>query len=182
MGNKNKKYRFNIIDLLILLTVVAIGVVMYLYVSASARNLVVLEQDVEIEYVIELKTVHRDYVDNIKVGDTVVEPVREQQIGKIVGVEFSPAYNIATNTQTGEMFIQQYPIVNEAEVAEGAEPEYDYYNAKVKVRETLKKTKEGYKKNVFVLRVGNIVYFRIPNFVGEGYCIQINEISNGGKK
>lgn len=175
--NKNKKYRFNIIDVFIILTVVAIGAVLYFYMSA--RNLVASNQDVEVEYVVEFKTVHRDYIDNIKIGDTVVETVREQQIGKVVDIEVSPAYNIATNTQTGEMFIEYYPPLTEESSEE--EPQYEYYNVKVKVNDTLKRTEEGYKKNAFMLRVGQLVYFRVPGFVGEGFCIQINEAVKRGK-
>ena len=176
----NKKYRFNIIDVFIILTVVAIGAVLYFYMSA--RNLVASNQDVEVEYIVEFKTVHRDYVDNINIGDTVVETVREQQIGKVVDVEVSPAYNIATNTQTGEMFIEYYPpITEENDENSEEEPQYEYYNMKVKVVDTLKRTEEGYKKNAFMLRVGQLVYFRVPGFVGEGFCIQINEVDKGGK-
>ena len=174
--NKNKKYRFNIIDVFIILTVVAIGAVLYFYMSA--RNLVASNQDVEVEYIVEFKTVHRDYVDNIKVGDTVVETVREQQIGKVVDIVVSPAYNIATDTNTGEMFIQYYPVLTdeESDLSAEAEPQYEYYNVKVRVIDTLKKTDEGYKKNAFVLRVGHLVYFRVPEFVGEGFCLQIDEV------
>lgn len=175
--NKQKKYKFNVIDVLIILVIIAIGVVMYYY--TTARNTVISNSEVEVEYVVELKTVHRDYIDKIVKDNSVVETVRDQQIGKVVDVVVSPSYNSATNNETGEMFISYYPPINASEVAEGdeAELEYEYYNVKVKIRGTFKKSETGYNINGFDLVVGEVVHFRVPRFVSEGYCISINEIS-----
>ncbi len=184
MTKNEKKYRFNIIDVLIILVVIAIGVVMYYYMSA--RNTVASNSEVELEYVVELKTVHKDYLDNIKIGDKAVETVREQQIGEIVDIAISPAYNIATNTETGEMYIAYYPPLDEngdTIVLDGEENnqpiegrEYEYYNVRVTVRDTFKRSESGYKINAFELVVGQVVYFRVPEFIGEGYCLSIKEI------
>lgn len=180
MEAKQKKYRFNIIDVLIILVVLAIGVVMYYYMGA--RNSVALNLEVELEYVVELKTVHRDYLDKINVGDKVVETVRDQQIGEITDIKVSPAYNIATNTDTGDMYISYYPQINTDGSLDGdtqdekAEPEYEYYNVKVTVRDTFKRSESGYKINAFNLVVGQVVYFRVPHFVAEGFCISITEL------
>lgn len=187
MNNNQKKYRFNIIDVLIILVVIAIGVVMYYYMSA--RNTMASNLEVEVEYTVELKTVYIDYVDNINIGDKVVETVRDQQIGEVVEVVVSPAYNVATNTETGETYIAYYPQINGSEEEESTdgeaseegeektEPVYEYYNVRVKVRDTFKKSDNGYKKNAFDLSVGEKVNFRVPHFVNEGYCIEIKEIA-----
>ncbi len=175
MNNKQKKYRFNIIDVLIILTVLAIGVVMYYYMSA--RNSVASSLETEIEYTVELKTVHKDYVDNIKEGDHVFETVREQQIGEVVSVEISPAYNIATDTLTGEMYVSYYPEINVPEdTTQEYEPEYEYYNVKVGIKGKFKKSDKGYSINAFDLVIGQLVYMRVPEYVGQGYCIAINEL------
>lgn len=166
---KQTKYKFNIIDILIILAVIAIGVVMYYYVSA--RNEVESASYVDIEYTVELKTVHKDYVDKIHLGDGAVETVRDQQIGEIVNIEVAPAYNVATNMETGEMFLEEYPVVNIDD-----EETHEYYNVKVTIKDTFKKSAEGYSINAFNLVVGRLVYFRVPNFVGEGYCINIVEL------
>lgn len=163
-----------------------------MYYYMSARNTVASSSEVELEYVVELKTVHRDYIDNIKIGDNVVETVREQQIGEIIDVVVSPAYNVATNTDTGEMYISYYPPLDGADngtvsADEGEEntqsldeQEYEYYNVRVTVRDTFKKSETGYKINAFELVVGQLVYFRVPEFVGEGFCIKINELAKEG--
>ena len=170
MNNSKKKFRFNIIDILIILVVIAIIGVLYYYMSA--RNTLSSSLEVDVEYVVELKVVDADYVDNIKIGDKVVETVRDQQIGEIVGLEVVPAYNVATNTETGEMYISYYPQVNE----EGEEEKYEFYNIKVTVRDTFKRSEKGYKKNAFNLVTGQLVYFRVPGYIGEGFCIRTREI------
>ena len=149
----------------------------------SARNTLASNLEVDVEYVVELKVVDADYIDNFKVGDKVVETVRDQQIGEIVSVDVSPAYNVATNTETGEMFISYYPVVDietdedSDAVASDGEEKYEYYNVKVTIRDTFKRSDKGYKKNAFTLVTGQLVYFRIPGYLGQGFCIKTNEIT-----
>ena len=181
MSNKQKKHRFNIIDAFIIFVVLAVVAVMYYF--TVARNDVVSNNEVPIEYVVELKTVFKDHVDNIKVGDKVVETVRDEHIGEVVSVEIVPSYNIATNTDTGEMYISKYPPLNAPSSEVGSETiseeelEYEYYNVRVKIRQTVKKTTTGYSINGFDVVIGELVHFRVPEYVNSGYCISIAEIT-----
>ncbi len=171
MNGNTKKYKFNIIDVLIILTIIAIGVVMYYYMSA--RNTIATNLEVDLEYTVELKTVHIDYLDKINLGDNAVETVRDQQIGEVVDIEISPSYVTAINAITGETYKQEYPAV---QLEPDAEPQCEYYNVKVTIRDTFKRSDSGYKINAFELVIGEMVHFRVPHFVGEGYCISINEL------
>ena len=173
MDKKQVKYKFNIIDFLIILMIIAIGVVMYYY--TVARNAVNANSEVEIEYVVELKTVSKECVDNISIGDKVVETVRDQQIGTVKNVSVTPAYVLATNTETGESFKSYYPPINADTVSNSAEYVYDYYNVRVTIKDTVKKSVQGYNVNGFDIAVGEVVNFRVPHFVNEGYCIDIIE-------
>ena len=167
-----------------------------MYYYTTARNSVLSNTDVTVEYVIELKTVRSEHIDKIVKGDTVVETVRDQQIGEVVNIEITPAYNIATNLNTGEMYISTYPDVNsivtpdnnlqqEQEVEENdiiaeeekPDPKYDYYNVKVTIRDNVKKSNNGYSVNGFDIIVGELVHFRVPKYVNSGYCISIKEIA-----
>lgn len=192
----NKKYRFNIIDVLLVLIIVAIVGIMYYF--TVARNDVVTNSEVTVDYTIELKTVRSEHVNKIKIGDNAVETVRDQQIGEVVDIQIVPAYNLVTNMLTGEMHKETYPAINapivsdgddnelslteqtEENVSENVEPTellYDYYNVKVTIRNKVKKSEAGYKINGFDVIVGEQVYFRVPEFVGSGYCINIVEVA-----
>ncbi|MBE6701011.1 MAG: DUF4330 domain-containing protein [Ruminococcaceae bacterium] len=190
MNTKQKKHRFNIIDVLIILVVLAICLVMYYY--TTARNEVNANSEVEIQYTVEVKEVHRDNINKISIGDKVVETVRDQQIGEVVKVDVSPAYKLVTDTETGKSFVSYYPPINpidnttvtlpdtsteeeEEGNTEETELEYEYYNVKVTIKDTVKKSESGYNVNGFDVAVGQLVYFRVPRFVNEGYCINIVE-------
>ncbi len=184
MSNIQKKHRFNIIDVLIILVIVSVVAVMYYF--TVARNNVVTNNEVTIEYTVELKTVRSDHTDNIKKGDKVVETVRDQQIGEVVAVDIVPSYNTVTNADTGEMFISQYPAINaqntqEEQSSEDTIPQeellYDYYNVRVTIRQNVKKSEVGYSINGFDVVVGELVHFRVPEYVNSGYCVSIREIA-----
>lgn len=179
MNNKKKKHIFNIIDILIILLVIGIAMVMYYYMSA--RNTLASNLEVDVEYVVELKVVDANYVDKIKKGDKVVETVRDQQIGEVMNVEISPAYNIATNAETGETYVSYYPPLvpsDDENITEEQpeEPKYEFYNVKVTIRDTFKRSEKGYKKNAFTLVTGQSVFLRVPGYIGEGFCISTREI------
>ena len=147
------------------------------------------------DYTIELKTVRADHVDKILKGDKVVETVRDQQIGEVVDVVVVPSYNIVTNNDTGERYVRTYPALNQSlddlieTVEEGTEILdvqstddteeliYDYYNVKVTIRDKVKKTEKGYSVNGFNIIVGDIVHFRVPEYVNSGYCVKIVEVN-----
>ena len=114
MINKNKKFRFNIIDVLLILLVLAVVGVMYYF--TVARNSVASNSEATIDYVVELKTVRREHIDNINICDTVVETVRDQQIGEVVDVEIVPAYTSVTDTVTGDMRNEIYPPINSTDI------------------------------------------------------------------
>lgn len=188
MDNKTKKYRFNVIDVLIILVIVMVVAVMYYF--TVARNSVVSNSEITVDYTVELKTVRSEHIDNIKIGDRVVETVRDQQIGEVIDVQVSPAYNIVTNTVTGETYKSFYPAINlppesdadsqaEApdEEAEIIEPLYDYYNVRVTIRGNVKKSESGYNINGFNVVVGEQVHFRVPSYVNSGYCVNIAEVN-----
>lgn len=189
MNNKVKKYRFNIIDIMLIVVIVAVVAVMYYF--TVARNSVMANSEITVDYTVELKTVRAEHVNKIKIGDKVVETVRDQQIGEVIDIKVSPSYSMVTNTETGETYKSYYPAINlpEEDNAESdlnveaqenndsnVEPLYDYYNVQVTVRSKVKKSESGYSINGFNVIVGEQVHFRVPEFVNSGYCVRIAEV------
>mgnify|MGYP003293873812 CR=1 FL=1 len=201
MEKQKSKYRINLIDVLIVLLILAVLGGIYYFVSGE--NGAILKgsnKDIHnVKYVIELKTVDKDYVDNIAVGDTVTETIRSGNVGKIVGVEVSPAWTVTTNTETGEMLKSYYPPINvsnedeletepddslsdedeiviEKTVTDDAAQEllYDYYNVRITVESEMEYTGSSYSIDGYDIIVGNLVYFRLPHYVGAGYCISLD--------
>ncbi len=190
---QKSKYRFNIIDVLLILVLIAVIGVIYYFVAG--RDDKASQGEKIINYTIELKTVDKDYLDSIQIGDKVIETVRNRTIGKVVDVEYGPSWAVTTNTETGEMIKSYYPAINlplqeepgdeeqgeqgalleEEEISE-IEPVYDYYNVLVTVESDADYTGSSYSIGGFEVVVGEMIYFRLPHFANSGYCISLEEI------
>ncbi len=195
------KYRFNIVDVLLILVVIAIVFVVYYFVAG--RNGGGSQNENTIHYTIELKTVDKDYLDNITVGDKVIETVRNRTVGKVVDVEIGPSWTHTTNMETGEITKRYYPPVNlqdndealdEAPLDEELvtpsdednenveneqdtpDPIYDYYNVRLTVEADADYTGAAYSIGGYDIVVGQMVYFRIPKFSSAGYCVALEVI------
>lgn len=193
---QKSKYRFNIVDVLLILVVVAIVFVVYYFVAGRSEN--GSQSENTIRYTIELKTVDKDYLDNITVGDKVIETIRNRTVGKVVDVEIEPSWTHTTNIETGEISKTYYPPINvqdndEAltdesvtptdEVDENSEnvqeipdPIYDYYNVRLSVEAAADYTGSAYSIGGYEIVVGQMVYFRIPRFSSAGYCVALDVI------
>ncbi len=184
---QKSKYRFNIIDVLLILVLAAVAAVIYYFVSARVAS--GAESDKKIQYTVEVRTVDKDYVDNIELGNTVIETVRNRTIGTVVGVDVGPSWQITTNTLTGEMSKQYYPPINapvqEPEEEDSSEedvitpPEellYDYYNVRITIEAEADYTGSSYSIGGYEVVVGENVYFRTPHFTSNGYCVSLEAV------
>lgn len=205
MKGQKSKYRFNLIDAILVVLIVAVFCVIYYFVSGSNGLFSRGNEKNEsiMKYVIELKTVDKDYVDNLEnsIGQELVETIRNGAIGKIISVDVEPAWTVTTDVETGEMKKNYYPAINipekqdvvdpvenseeatEEEIGETVtdetieeiEPIYDYYNVRLTIEADMKYTGNSYSVGGYDIVVGHPVYFRVPEFVGSGYCIYLTE-------
>jgi hypothetical protein len=200
MEKQKSKYRFNIIDVLLIVLILGVLGGIYYFVSGDGGAFLkgAIKDTHDVRYVIELKTVDKDYVDNILIGDNVTETIRSGNIGRIVDVEVSPAWAITTNVETGEMLKSYYPPINaptddesedvdntdsdtesiEKTVTDDGDDEliYDYYNVRITVESEMQYTGTSYAIDGYDVVVGNLIYFRIPHYVGSGYCISLEVV------
>lgn len=207
MKKQKSKYRFNLIDALLIVLIIAVLGAIYYFVSGengifSKKS----NNEHKMQYVIELKTVDKDYIDNLEnsINKEVVETIRNGVIGKLVGIEVEPSWTITTDIETGEMKKSYYPAINIPEITEetddtglsedGAPDEdtigetvteealdteeliYDYYNVRLIVEADMQYTGSSYTAGGYGIVVGYPIYFRLPYFVGSGYCIYLEEI------
>ena len=194
---QKSKYRFNIIDVLLIVVALAVAAVAYYFISDKASG---GGKDNTIRYTVELKDVDKNYIDSILEGDTVIETVRNRTVGKIVDVEVTPAWIITTNIQTGEVSKQFYPAINipdetvsdleessETEETEETvsetndesvqeEPIYDYYNVRVTIEADAEYTGSRYSIGGYEVVVGERVYFRTPHFTSDGFCVSLETL------
>lgn len=120
MKKQKQVYRFNLIDAILIVLIIAVAAAILYFVTgddgifAKAKN----DSKSKVHYVVELKTVDKDYLKNIIVGDSVTETIRSGNIGKIIDIKIEPSWTITTDTETGEMKKSYYPPINAPQTSE----------------------------------------------------------------
>ena len=206
MKKQKSTYRFNFVDVLVILLLIGVVGGVYYFISGknSTNSGFGSADKKKVEYVIEVKTLDKEYVDNISVGDKMYETVKHGFIGTVKSVEISPAWTITTNDVTGETGIAYYPVINpreedlvpeESESTEAVEdteavegdgeavvpdddyvPMYDYYNAKITVEAELDFAGNIYSVGSYEIGIGRLINFRVPHYVGSAYCVSLKTV------
>lgn len=155
------KMKFNIMDVLILLGILAVAAVL-LYVFVLSENTPVDSlsgnETTKVTYVIEISGVDDIYADKISVGETLIDSSKKMNIGTIVAVESQPYVHLGKNLTTGTM---------ELTTVEGKSTIY------VTVEADAVLSGISYNIGGYTIYVGEQVNLSLPHFVGVGYCISL---------
>lgn len=155
----NKKFKFGIIDIVIVILVIIALVVGYKFLNGGAEN---SGNKKTISYTVELKNQPVDYKDLIKVGDDIKDSVKGGYLGKVKAVEFKTATEVIENKNDGTFVLSEY------------DNRYDVYV-------TIEGTPTTYGDNIMFasqeIKVGKNIYIKNKNYVGGGYIVamDINE-------
>ncbi len=156
---KKKPYRFNFIDvLLILLALAIIFVAINVIAPMPFIKKLQADQKLTIQYTVEISGVHEAYLNKIKENDAVVDSVSKNSLGTVLAVDYNNYHSELTYDE---------------ESKEGKLVEYtDRYDVTVTiVASGVYNEGEGYGVNATRIAVGEKMYLRFPDFVGVGYCI-----------
>lgn len=161
------KHKFNFIDFLVLLLIVAVvGTSIYAVFSWSDIEALWSASSKEIQYVVELRGVDKDFVDKIKTNDIVIDSVTKNQLGTVHSADevdnhfiMSYTFDDKTNSYTGA-------LINDTSKRD----------ITVYISATAKYEKDvGYTVNGIRIAVGEILEVRFPQFATTAYCIHISE-------
>lgn len=164
---KKRSGRFNFIDfLLIIIAILIILTVIYVFAPFSWIKKLTSDQTRNIQYTVEISGVDEAFIDKIKENDVVVDSVSKNNMGTVVAVDSNNKYTelqyiVVENTESGSSTI------------EGVLSEYPgKYNLIITIYATADYNEgEGYYMNGSRIAVGEKMYLRFPDYVGEGYCI-----------
>ena len=163
MDKQKKAYKFNIIDfLLIVLIIAAVSVLAYIMLGT---NLLTGSEDKTILYTIEITLIKNDFIpalNKITPGTKIIDSVRSYDIGEVQEVKITPAYSNNTDMDTGVVYNKPYP---------------DFSTVRITVKAKCKKEQAKYVVNGKTIMVGVAVNFRTPYFIGYGNCIYLEEIT-----
>lgn len=165
-NDKGKTRKFNFIDaLMILLVIAVIGVVAYLFLNNKIFS---TDEKTEILYTIRIDRVKNELIDDIKKlekGQTITDSVRGYDLGKIEKIEITQATANLTNRSKGYIFKDNYP---------------DYSQIVITVRADSVEEPYGYDLNGYKIMVGAKVDFRTPYLISYGYCRSVTH-ADGSK-
>ncbi len=164
VGNAKKKRRFNFVDFLLILLILAlIGGAIYLFSSGALLRQFRSQQTGTISYTVEIIGVEEDYLDLIAKGDAVGNAVTKSSLGMVESVDYS-----IKQTELG------YQETEDGSY-EGVLNEYpDRYNILVTITvEGDYVPDDGYYIDGTRIAVGEALSLRFPNFVCEGHCISL---------
>lgn len=161
-GKNQKKFRFNFIDFLVILTVLLLcAIALSFFSPASVFDKLSKKNEVTIQYTVELLGVDEDFIEKIKEENTVVDSVSKNSLGKVKAVDASTPHSVLLYDQTSDAgVLSQYP---------------DKYNVLVTIETVCDYAQtEGYSVNGKRIAVGENMSLRFPDYTGEGYCISIS--------
>ena len=123
-----KKTKFNIVDVIIIVLVLAaIAAVIYVFFGSKLSSDGVSNEKKKISYVLQITELREFYVDNISKDDSVYEADTDKYLGKVVSVSSAAATRIGTDLASGAQVVSEIEgrvnlfvtIENEAEFYDG---------------------------------------------------------------
>ena len=165
------KRKFNIIDVLVVILVATIiGVSIYAVYAWSDIKSLWAKNTVQLTYVVELRGVDKEFIDNVQAGDAVIDSVSKNSLGKVDSIKSVEKHSVldyeekTEKNQDGVMIttyngvLSEYPDKYDITVyiiSDAAEYEKDI----------------GYTINGRRIAVGEIIPLRFPEFSANAYCV-----------
>lgn len=157
---KNQRGKFNAIDLVIISLLVIITVLVIL--SSSVAQWFSSDEDVTLEYVVEVQGVSPELVDNVSVGDRVYTSDTKKYIGSVIRVENTIPHTIFVYDEKSDEIVEK-------EIG-------DKYDLRITVvADARLKDDVGYTVDGRRISVGTKLDLRFPNLLCSGYCISLKE-------
>ena len=155
------KIKFNIMDALILLTVLAVtAVLLYVFVfSETDDGLTTDENSYTLTYVVEVVGISEEFADKIVIGSPVIDSSKKLNIGTVTAVEEHPYQYLGTNLTEGSL------VVNSVD---------GQCNLYVTIQADAVLDGIGYSIGGYDIYVGGKVYLSFADLVCTGYCISLD--------
>lgn len=160
---QKRKSGFNIIDVLIILLVLAVGFGAYFlfFRSDAAMDENVGDEKVKVRYVLQVSELPAEYKDNIKAGEPVIDCATHISAGDIVAVGSEDFVYVGHDKTTGE---QKLTTVK------------DYVNLYITVEGEASLFKEMYVINNTSVYVGKKIDLMMPELFCGSTCISMEVI------
>jgi len=172
MENKKKEkkgLKFNVLDLIIIITVIFVAVVAVLYTVPQFHNRVSSGEKIRISYTVVFENVDESVFDQIAKGQTVTNADNGIALGTVSeSPEAEPAYTyvLVTGESGANTVKKQEDPSGKRNITVTVEADAVYAEGK------------GYAVDGCRIAVGKEFNIRFPNYTDTGYCTEITVIGN----
>ena len=157
----NRKLRFNVIDVLIILIIAAvIYVLLNVFVFNDSQNDNTAVNYKTIQYVVEVNNIDKRFSEVVKAGQVVQDAIEKKVIGTVTGVQ-SIQYKKST-----------FDFEELKEVVSAVE---DRITLKITIEAEVMDTERAYIINGCEIRVGQSYSLILPDLYAVGYCVDLND-------
>ena len=167
MKNTNKtkgKYRFNIIDVLLLLVIFlsAVAIVFLSFYDGNVGNTVVEDNTFDIIYTIEQKQIPNILRGNVNMGDTMLNGESGKNMGHVIDFMYTNSVNVYYSEEMGH--------VNQS-------ADQSRIDLTVKINATATKVDDGiFKINGQLISVGQEMEVRFPYYTGKVVVTAVSDM------
>lgn len=165
--------RFNVIDVLVILVIAAAcAAAVWLFAGSGLFG---GSDTVPIEFELQVVDIKTEIASHIKAGVDVIEANSHYNIGKLEeGFSIQP---YVIENYKDEYRDENGILKSGGEMVSSEKP--GYVTVMLPIAADAVRGEDGYYVNGFRITVGTLVYFRMPDFCGSGYIVNISE--NGGE-
>lgn len=158
-----KKLRINFIDVILALVVVAAMAVLGYIILSPGFGSASKDKECTIQYELEITHLREEWSENVKIGQTMIDPATMNEIGTVVDFRITDEQFMSENKETGEIIYSSYP---------------DFVTMTIVLSTEATVSDIGYNIEGTELSVGSYVQFRLPNFSYSGVCKVIETIES----
>lgn len=159
MENKSgRRISFNFFDIIIIVLVIALaaGFIWFQKRDSSSGDAAGMQK---VQYQVEITNLTADMSELIKAGDTIVDKIKKQEMGKVVTAEVYPMKKAAVNMQTGDTLYSDLP---------------DEYSALITLETECRDTGSALASDSgYQVRVGTDVSILGPGYGGGGFVVNV---------
>ena len=166
INNKSHTYKFNFVDLILILLCITIIVgCAYVFSPNFKFDLFNKKETVKIQYVVEIQGVDEAFIEKIEENDSVIDSVTKNALGTVVAVDYSTKHSVLDYTKIEDVYsgvLVEHPNKYNLIVTISADGEYV--------------SDAGYSVNSRRIAVGEQLNLNFPDFTCECYCIALSII------
>ncbi len=166
-----RKVKFNVVDVIIILAVVAVAVVGVFYMKGlfgGSSDSSAASREITVTYQVEFTGKEQRLTELPKVGDLVNVGVKEKAAAKVIDVQVNPARKV-TYDLSGDGAAQWTEIPNQ-------------YDILLTLESEATESKSSISSSGVVLRVGEEAVVRGKGYSAEGYILNLNTTEQGGSQ